>query len=94
MRKYEAMVIVDPRLEEGDVQKAVDKVLGIITESGGEVASVDRWGVRRFAYEIGHQNEGYYFVTDFTAPEDTVDRLKRTLQISDEFIRGKVVRPE
>jgi small subunit ribosomal protein S6 len=94
MRSYEAMVIVDARLEEGDVQKAVDRFLGVITESGGEVASVDRWGVRRFAYEIAHQNEGYYFVANFQAPEEVVEKLNRTLQISDEFVRGKVLRPE
>jgi small subunit ribosomal protein S6 len=93
LRRYEAMVIVDARLDEGEVQKAVDKALAVVTDNGGEVAKVDRWGVRRFAYEIGHQHEGYYFVATFTAPEDTVDKLKRTIQISDEFVRGKVVRP-
>jgi small subunit ribosomal protein S6 len=94
MRRYEAMVIVDARLDEGDQQKAVDRIVGVITDSGGRVSKVDRWGVRRFAYEIAHQREGYYFVADFTAPEETVGSLKRTIQISDEFIRGKVVRPE
>ena len=94
MRRYEAMVIVDARLDEGDVQKAVDKVTGVIKDAGGEVANIDRWGVRRFAYEIDHQREGYYFVTEFTAPEDGIDTLKRTMQISDEIVRGKVVRPE
>lgn len=94
MRTYEAMVIVDARLEEGDVQKAVDKFLGAVTEGGGRVDKVDRWGKRRFAYEIDHQTEGYYFVTKFEAPQDAVDRLKRTVQISDEYIRGKIVRPE
>ena len=94
MRSYEAMVVVDARLEEGDIQKAVDRFLAVITDSGGEVAAVDRWGIRRFAYEIDHQNEGYYFVANFNAGEDVVDKLRRTLQISDEFIRGKIVRPE
>jgi small subunit ribosomal protein S6 len=93
MRKYEAMVIVDARLEEGDIQKAVDKFLGAITDFGGEVGAVDRWGVRRFTYEIDHLNEGYYFVTTFQAPQDAVDKLRRVLQISDEFIRGKIVQP-
>ena len=46
---------------------------------------------RRFAYEIAHQNEGYYFVTNFRAPEDVVDKLRRTLQISDEYVRGKIL---
>jgi small subunit ribosomal protein S6 len=94
LRNYEAMVIVDARLDEGDVQKAVDKFVAAVDDSGGSVANVDRWGVRRFAYEIDHQHEGYYFVTSFTAPQDTLDRLKHTLQISDEYIRGKIVRPE
>ena len=94
MKDYEAMVIVDARLEEGDIQKAVDRFLGAITENGGKVGKIDRWGVRRFAYEIDHRNDGYYFVADFTAPEDIVDKLDRLLHISDEFVRGKVVRPE
>ena len=93
MRSYEAMVIVDPRLEEGDIQKAVERFSSVIGEHGGTVANVDRWGKRRFAYEIDHQHEGYYFVTTFAAPEAAVDQLKRTLQISDEYVRGKIVRP-
>ncbi len=94
MRDYEAMVIVDARLEEGDIQKAVDRFNKIITDAGGELGKVDRWGTRRFAYEINHQNEGYYFVASFRGEEGLVETLRRTLQISDEFIRGKIVRPE
>jgi small subunit ribosomal protein S6 len=94
MRNYEAMVIVDARLEEGDIQKAVDRFVQSVGEAGGEVTGVDRWGMRRFTYEIAHQNEGYYFIANFKASEDAVDGLKRTLQISDEYIRGKIVRPE
>jgi small subunit ribosomal protein S6 len=91
---YEALVIVDAGLEEGDIQKAVDRFLAVVNESGGEVASVDRWGVRRFAYEIDHKNEGYYFVTNFRAPPDTVQRLNQVLRIGDEYVRGKVLRPQ
>ena len=93
MREYEAMVIVDARLEEGDIQKAVDRFTSAITDAGGTLGNLDRWGNRRFAYEIDHRHEGYYFVATFTAPEDAVDKLKRTIQISDEFIRAKFVRP-
>jgi small subunit ribosomal protein S6 len=93
MRKYEAMVIVDASLEEGEIQKAVDRFGEVVTAAGGTVDKLDRWGNRRFAYEIAHKNEGYYFVADFTAPEDAIERLKRAIQISDEFVRGKIVRP-
>jgi small subunit ribosomal protein S6 len=93
MRNYEAMVIVDARLDEGDIQKAVDRFASAIVESGGVVGGIDRWGVRRFAYEIGHLKEGYYVLSTFRAPEEAVDELKRILQISDEYIRGKIIRP-
>jgi small subunit ribosomal protein S6 len=94
MPTYEAMVIVDARLEEGDIQKAVDRFVDAVAETGGEVASVDRWGTRRFAYEINHLKEGYYFIANFKAPEASVERLKRIFQIADEYVRGKIVRPE
>jgi small subunit ribosomal protein S6 len=94
MKTYEAMVIVDARLEEGSIQKAVDRFSEAVVDNGGKVAKIDRWGVRRFTFEIDHQNEGYYFVADFSAPESAIEPLKRTLQLSDEFIRGKIVRPE
>jgi small subunit ribosomal protein S6 len=94
LRTYEAMVIVDSRLEEGDIQKAVDRFLGAVKDSGGEVGGVDRWGVRRFAYEIDHRSEGYYFVASFRAPEEAITRLRQSLQVSDEYIRGKIVRPQ
>jgi small subunit ribosomal protein S6 len=91
MRSYEAMVIVDARLEEGDIQKAVDKFVTAVGDNGGEIGNVDRWGNRRFAFEIDHQHEGYYFVAAFTAPQSAIEPLKRTVQISDEYIRGKIV---
>jgi small subunit ribosomal protein S6 len=93
MPSYEAMVIVDGRLEEGDIQKAVDRFLGLIGDAGGEVRNVDRWGIRKFSYEIDHQDQGYYFVTTFRAPEEAITGLKRAVQISDEFVRGQIVRP-
>jgi small subunit ribosomal protein S6 len=93
MRGYEAMVIVDPRLEEGEIQKAVERFLTAVRDAGGDVRNVDRWGVRKFAFEIDHLQEGYYFVASFQAPEPAIDSLYRTLQISDEFVRGKIVRP-
>lgn len=93
MRKYEALVIVSPDLEEADIQKAIDRFSGAISETGGQNVTLDRWGMRRFAYEIDHKREGYYFLADFDAPEEAISRLERLIQISDEYIRGKIVRP-
>lgn len=91
MRNYEAVVIVDPRLEEAAIQQAVDKLTKVI-QARGEMAKLDQWGRRRLAYEIDHLKEGHYFVANFKAEADLIEDLDRTLRIGEEYIRHKIVR--
>lgn len=91
VRNYEAVVIVDPRLDETAIQQAVERFTKVI-ETGGEMARLDQWGRRRLAYEIGHLSEGYYVVAGFKAESGTVKELDRLLQIGEEFVRHKIVR--
>lgn len=92
-RRYELMLIVDPRLEETSIQAAVDRYLGVVKERGGEVAKVDHWGRRKFAYEMMRLTEGYYVVADLDTDPDTVTELDRQLRLADELVRHKIVRP-
>ena len=91
MRNYEAVVVVDPRLEEADIQQAVEKLANVI-QSRGEVAKIDQWGRRRLAYEIMHLKEGHYVVAGFKAEGDLIEELDRLLRIGEEYIRHKIVR--
>lgn len=84
------MLILPAEADEALIGQAVDR----IARSGAEVANVDRWGRRRFAYEIERQHEGYYVVVRFTADPATQAELERTLALADEVLRFKVlVRP-
>jgi small subunit ribosomal protein S6 len=94
MRRYEVMLILDPSLEDKDVKAAVDRHLTTVSSRGGKVVNIDHWGKRRFSYEIGHINEGYYAVVDLEAEPAMVDELSRVLGLADEVIRHKVIRPE
>ena len=92
-RRYELMLIVDPRLEEQAIQATVDRYLGVVTSRGGEVVKVDTWGRRKFAFEMKHLNEGFYVVADLDIDADTVNELDRQLRLADEMVRHKIVRP-
>ncbi len=59
MRAYELMVIFDSGLDDLVIDDQVKSVTTQIGTRGGSVASTDRWGRRRFAYEIDHRTEGY-----------------------------------
>jgi small subunit ribosomal protein S6 len=92
MRPYEVMVILDATLEEADVQLVIDRATEVVTSSGGSVARVDKWGKRRFAYEIDHRVEGYYTLLEVAVGTDGLAEVDRSLRLSDEVIRHKIVR--
>lgn len=91
MHSYEAVVIVDPTLDEAATKQAVDRFTKLI-ESKGEVSNLDQWGRRRLAYEIGHHGEGYYVVAKFRAEPSLIAELDRLFEIAEEYVRAKIVR--
>jgi small subunit ribosomal protein S6 len=86
------MAILDPEADEAVVNGIADRVTGIISDHGGEVSSVDRWGRRKLAFEIEKRSEGNYLVVAFTAEPDALAELDRVLSFADEVLRFKVVR--
>jgi small subunit ribosomal protein S6 len=85
------MLILSAEADESVVATAVDRITKVVSESGGEVSNVDRWGRRRFAYELQHLTEGYYVVVNFTAEPTVQAELDRVLNLADEIIRHKVM---
>jgi small subunit ribosomal protein S6 len=92
MRPYEVMIILDAALEEDAIRAQIDKAQEIIRTNGGNPTRVDRWGKRRFAYEVKHQWEGYYVLIEATAEPIAMSELDRALHLADEVIRHKVIR--
>ena len=92
MRAYELMVIFDAEVDDPGVQAVLDQVNDQVALRGGEVEAVDRWGRRRFAYEINHKHEGYYVVFEFVAAGTGLDELERSLRLADEVVRHKLIR--
>src|SRR2546427_5832834 len=58
LRGYEIMLILPADADESIVGTAVDRITKVVGAAGGEVGGIDRWGRRRFAYEIDDQPEG------------------------------------
>jgi small subunit ribosomal protein S6 len=92
MRPYEVMIILDSALEEDGVRSMIDRSTDLIRDRGGETARVDRWGKRRFAYELNHRWDGYYVLVEARAEPAVMAELDRALQLADEVVRHKVIR--
>jgi small subunit ribosomal protein S6 len=85
------MLILPAEADESVVSSALDRITRIVSEGGGAVGDVNRWGRRRLAFEVDRQNEGYYVVAEFTAVPERITGLERTLHLADEILRFKVV---
>ena len=92
MRAYELMVIFDGDLDDQAVENAVRQVHTQVGDKGGDVQRTDRWGKRRFAYEINHKVEGYYVVIEFLAAGGGLDDLERQFRLADDIVRHKLIR--
>jgi small subunit ribosomal protein S6 len=85
------MLILPAEADESVVSTAVDRIAKVVSDHGGDVGAIDRWGRRRFAYELQRQTEGYYVVVGFTAEPEAQVELERVLNLADEVIRFKVL---
>lgn len=90
-RAYELMVIIDATLDDDVISEQVSTIAGLLTQRGSEIRSEDRWGKRRFAYEINHQREGYYVVFELVGG-DELHELDRALRLADQVVRHKLIR--
>lgn len=90
-RPYELMVIIDASLDDDVIDAQIKRIVELLGQRGAEVKSEDRWGKRRFAYEINHQSEGFYVLFEFVGGSD-LHQLERTLRLVDEVVRHKLLR--
>lgn len=93
MRKYEAVFIFAPSVDQETRNGVIEKFKGII-ETDGSLIGIDEWGNRKLAYEINDLTEGYYILLNLEATSETLDELVRVAKITDGIIRQMIVRDE
>jgi small subunit ribosomal protein S6 len=92
MRPYEVVVILEPSLEESEVQAIVNRSTEQLQAGGASVNKVDKWGKRRFAYEVAKRTEGFYVLLDVSSEPAPMAELDRSLRLADDVLRHKIVR--
>jgi len=92
-REYEALYIIDPRIEEEAIKGIVEKIKTLI-ESSAEFKNIDEWGKRKLAYPINKANEGYYVLVEFSANPEFPHELERVFKITDGVLKYLIVKKD
>lgn len=87
LRHYETFYLLRPDLSEEDRGAIHEKFQNVIRERGGEIVKLDPWPLRRLAYRVHKQAEGYYVLMEYGAPPDAMSELVRTLRLDERVIK-------
>lgn len=88
MNKYEVLYILSSELEDAQRDAIIERYSALVAEKGGEVESVNKWGMKKLAYPINFKREGFYVLMTYTAPSDFNAELERQMRIA----AGQVIR--
>ena len=91
MKNYELLYILDATLADDKREALIEKISAMITSNGGEASEPEKWGVKKYAYTINFQNEGYYVLLNFKADSSVPKMLSSQLLITDGVVRHMIV---
>ena len=92
LRDYEMVVIISPELAEDKFDTALSNISKIITNLGGIVSDVKKWGKRKLAYPIKQFAEGNYVLTKLKLKPMSNREIEAKLQINEDVLRYLLVR--
>lgn len=87
MRLYETTIITDSQLSDPEIETEIKKIEELITANGGEIVEIQRWGNRRFAYEIKHKRQGIYVHFLYKGKPTTPAALESAFKVNERIIR-------
>lgn len=94
MNKYEILYILRADIDDAAKESLVEKYSAVVTNMGGTVDNVNKWGARKLAYPIDYKKEGYYVLVDFTAGNTVPAELERLMRNDENVMRFMVLRKD
>lgn len=87
MRRYELIFILRPGVGEEQITSITEYTTQIITNEGGTIIDLNRWGMKKLAYAIKKESQGYYIYCEFAGTPDAVAEIERRFRIDDAVLK-------
>jgi small subunit ribosomal protein S6 len=88
------MLIFNASLDEKAIEDECQKIFSIIEKGNGKITNSTNWGVKKLAYPIKHNENGYYFIINFEANDKIIREIDRVNKINDKILRHLIVKDE
>ena len=94
MNKYEMMFIVKSTNEGTVIAGVADEIQKIAKSCKVKISDFKELGLKKLAYPINKEINGYYYVMNFEASVDAIKELDRKTSINENVIRHVIIRLE
>jgi small subunit ribosomal protein S6 len=91
-KTYETVCILNPTLSTEAIEEKITSWKSTISELGGELAKLSRWGKKTLAYEVKKFHQGYYIMMHIQGPHAVKDELERQFKISEDVIKFQTIK--
>lgn len=86
-RHYEVVILMHPDTTQEEQKELFRKNKGIIEQFDGSIFSLDTWGKRNLANQIGKSKKAIFFHSTFESKPAAISEIERTMRINDKVIR-------
>ena len=94
MRRYETITIIRPNAGEDDITGIIDRTKDIIEQRGGSIVTIDKWGLKKLAYFIKKEQQGYYVYMEYAGNPEAVSEMERVYRIDDRVLKFMTVKTQ
>jgi small subunit ribosomal protein S6 len=85
--QYETVFIVTPVLAQEQLTDTVNKFKKILTDNGSKIVHENNWGLKKLAYPIQKKNTGFYYLLEYTAEGDMINKLELEFRRDERIMR-------
>ena len=92
MANYEVLYILSPSISDEERDATIEKFKAYIESNGGQIAGIDKWGLKQLAYPIKFKKEGHYVLMTYNAPAETSIAMGKLMLITENILRHIIVK--
>ena len=86
-KTYETIFILDAVFDDEKIESIIQKYSAFIIKNDGSIVNIDKWGRRKFAYQIKKKHTGFYISIEFTGDAGLVAKLERQYHLDENILR-------
>lgn len=95
MKKYEAMLIVNPDLSDEEKKNLFDQIGEAVTKNSGKVTAGSVWQERRkLFFPIKKRLEGVYYLLNFESDPKGISKITQAYSLNENILRAMITKLE